>query len=84
MNNKKGIDGESMKCHILPDLVKGIRVRYRDKDEKSRVETIYLRSENTITVINILKEKTKIELDRVTGYWRPRVKASSANMIRTV
>ncbi len=70
-----------MKHRASPELVKGIRVQYKDRDMKTRVETIYLRSGNTITVINVLKEKTRIELDSVTGYWQPRVRASPKNII---
>lgn len=70
-----------MKHRILPELIKGIRIQFEDRDMKTRVETIYSRSGNTITVINVLKEKTRIELDRVTGYWQSRVKASPKNII---
>ena len=71
-----------MKYRALPELIKGIRVQFKDKDIKTRVETIYSRSGTTITVINALKEKTRIELDRVIGYWHPMVKASPENKIR--
>lgn len=66
----------------IPELVKGIRVQYQDKDMKTRVETIYSRSGNSITVINGLKLKTRVNLDSVTGYWQPRVKASPKYMVQ--
>lgn len=71
-----------IKYRAFPELIKGIRVQYKDKDIKTRVETIYSRSGTTITVINALKEKSRIELDRVIGYWHPMVKASPNNIIR--
>lgn len=71
-----------IKYRAFPELIKGIRVQYKDKDIKTRVETISSRSGTTITVINALKEKKRIELDRVIGYWHPVVKASPNNIIR--
>lgn len=69
------------KFRKFPELVKGIRIRYIDKDDKTRVERIHSRTGNTITVINGLKEKTRIKLDRVKGYWKPKVKAKYDNMM---
>ncbi len=65
----------------FPELVKGIRIQYIDKDDKTRVERIHSRTGNKITVINSLKEKTRVKLDQVKGYWKPRVKAKYDNMM---
>lgn len=71
---------EEKKFHKLPELQKGIRIQYKDKDDKTRVERIHSRTGNTITAINSLKEKTRVKLDQVKGYWKPRVKAKYDNM----
>ncbi len=65
----------------FPELHKGIRIQFIDRDEKTRVETIHSRKGNTITVINYLMEKTRVKLDQVKGYWKPKVKAKPENMI---
>lgn len=65
----------------FPELHKGIRIQFIDKDEKTRVERIHSRKGNKITVINNLKEKTRVKLDQVKGYWKPKVKAKPENMM---
>lgn len=67
-----------------PELVKGIRIQYSDPDGKTRASVISVRTGNIITVKDALKEKHRIKLSAVHGYWEPRKKASPANMIRVV
>ena len=69
------------KFRKFPELQKGIQIKYIDKDDKTRVERIHSRTGNTITVINGLKEKTRVKLGQVKGYWKPRVKAKYDNMM---
>lgn len=71
-----------MTRRALPVLVKGIRVQYSDRDIKTRSAIIYTRSGNILTVINALNKRTRVVVDRVIGYWPPRVKASTSNFIR--
>jgi len=75
---------EEKKFHKLPELLKGIRIQFIDKDDKTRVERIHSRTGNTITVTNASKEKTRLKLDHVKGYWKPRVMAKYDNMIPLV
>lgn len=69
------------KFRKFPELRKGIRVQYIDKDDKTRVERIHARTGNTITVINSLKEKTRVKLEKIKGYWKPKVKTNPGNLI---
>lgn len=71
-----------MKHRLLPELIKGIRILYIDKDMKTRVEIIYSRTGNIITATNALKEKTRIEVGSVIGYWPPKVRTLPKNLIR--
>lgn len=64
-----------------PELVKGIRIQYADRDSKTRAAVITVRTGNFITVKDALKQKHRIKLSEVRGYWKPRVKASPKNMI---
>jgi len=64
-----------------PELVKGIRIQYSDRDSKTRTAVIHSRTGNFITVHDALKQRHRIRLSEVRGYWIPRVKSSPANMI---
>ncbi len=64
-----------------PELQKGIRILYRDGDGAARAERIHTRKGNTLTVINALKQKTRITIDQVKGYWKPKVRANPKNLI---
>lgn len=63
-----------------PELHKGIRIQYVD-DSAVRSERIHSRHGNSITVINALKQKKRIKIEQVKGYWQPKVKARPENMI---
>ncbi len=64
-----------------PELIRGIRVQYRDRDSKTRAGRITKRTGNKLTIVNALKEKSRIDASAVIGYWRERVKASPQNLI---
>ncbi len=70
------------KHHRFPELRTGIRVQYVDRDGALRAERIHSRNGNTVTVINALKGKKRIPIERIRGYWQPRVKATPDNLIR--
>lgn len=63
-----------------PELVKGVRIQYAIEGYTAAA-TIHKRAGNFLMVKNVLKEKRRIRLSEVRGYWRPRVKASPKNMI---
>ncbi len=64
-----------------PELRTGIRVQYVDEGGAVRAERIHSRHGSTITVINTLKRKKRIAVEKVRGYWQPKVKASPANLV---
>ncbi len=66
----------------FPGLRPGIRVQYVDRDGASRSERMCSRNGNTITVRNALNVKKRIFIEKVRGYWKPRVKASLENLIK--
>jgi len=69
------------KFRLHPELVKGIRIQYTI-ESYTAAATIHKRSGNFLTVRNVLKEKRRIRLSDVKGYWKPRVKASPKNLIQ--
>lgn len=73
---------KEQKFRKFPELIPGLRIQYIDRDDKTRVGRIHSRTGNIITVINSLTEKTRIKLDRIIGYWKPKVKAKYNNMIQ--
>lgn len=69
---------------LYPELEVGLFIQYIDKNEKSKSEKIIAREGNTITVINGLKQRTRISIERVKGYWKPDMKPSPQNLIRLI
>lgn len=72
----------------FPELTKGVRIEYKDKNEATRAGKILARTGNTLTVIigtkytKGLNSKYRIPVENVIGYWKNKVKASPANMIK--
>ncbi len=64
-----------------PFLVAGIRVRYLDRNEAIRDAKISSRTGNTVTIINVVKTRTRVHVDDIRGYWEQRVKATAENFI---
>ena len=65
----------------LPEIVVGIRIEYTDLNEATRTGKVSKRDGNFLTVELCLKERKRIRLNQVKGYWKPRVKDSPKNLI---
>lgn len=65
-----------------PELEDGIRVQYKDRNEATRQGYIYTRHGNLITIISALKNKERVDVRNIIGYWQKRVKASPSNMVK--
>ena len=70
---------KEQKFRNFPELQKGIRIQYSDQGA-IRTERIHSRHGNTITVTNALKQRKRINVAQVKGYWEPKVKAKPENM----
>lgn len=67
---------------LPPELQKGIRIDFRDRDGKRRTERIRSVSKTTVTIVNVLGQKTRVRREQIIGYWQKKVKASPSNMIK--
>lgn len=71
-----------------PELTKGVRIQYKDKNEATRAGKILARKGNTLTVIigtkytPKLNKPYRIPIDNVYGYWKGRTAARPENMIK--
>lgn len=77
MNKRKGADTSPR-----PELIKGIRIQYINRDNATRSEVIHSRENNTIIVKDALGKKRKVTIDRIIGYWPEKVATISRNLIR--
>lgn len=74
-----------MTKRMLEEIERNIRVEYISSGivGSFRCGTVVKRVGNTITVKDALNRRRRVHIERVRGYWRPRVKASPKNMINT-
>lgn len=91
LSSVKSVSGKKMsgqKHRKFPEIQKGIRIQFMDKNEATRSGKILARKGNTLTVIigyryvKILNKKYRISISNVIGYWNPKVKAIQKNLIR--
>ncbi len=64
-----------------PELVEGIRVQFKDKNEATRSGRIISRHGSMVTIRNPLNQKYRVDVGRVIGYWKPRVQANVKNLV---
>lgn len=70
------------KVELPPDIQKGIRVQYLDREGKQRAERIHIMGKTIVITIDGLRQHHTVKLERIKGYWKPRVKARPENMIK--
>lgn len=67
---------------LYPELIGGIRIQYKDKNEATRQGRIIARRGNLVTILGALKTRARVSTENITGYWKARVKASPKNFIK--
>lgn len=67
---------------LHPELQEGLRVQFKDRNEATRHGRIVARQGNKITIETVLKIRERAHIERIIGFWKPKVKASPKNMER--
>ena len=67
---------------LPPEIEKGTRIQYRDRDGKVRTERIHAVGKTGVTTVNALRQRTRVKIEKIIGYWQKKVKASIKTMIK--
>jgi hypothetical protein len=67
---------------LPPEIQKGIRIQYLDREGKLRAGRVHIRGKTIVITVDALKQHHDVKIERVKGYWKPKVRASPQNMIR--
>lgn len=73
---------KKVQLQLPPEIQKGIRIQYLDREGKRRDERIHILGKTIVITVDALGEHHTVKQERIKGYWKPRVKASKKNMIK--